>query len=403
MRAPGWRGLALLLGGSGVLHLVRPQIYEPLIPASLGSPRSWVIGSGVAEIACAAGLSSRSVRRPAALASAALLVVVFPGNIQHARRALRSSRTSTALSRRHAGPAAGAGSAGGLGAAGRSRGGIGVSSRRSRGRRIASYAGFAVGGVATVAAASATGLATYFTRKVVTPLVVKPDDLEILEVLADRVVLSATPDTLVPGRYGLWLDGGKGHARIGEILSRTDVHGHPAAGGGRVGRAATGAGPVQPVLRRGRPDDGLGAGARGRGGAVRGRRPAVLADPAGGSPDGWRPRRRLGGARARPRRDPRGVPARRTGAARDGHHLAGAVLPQRPRRARGDGRALSLRWHRVARHRVDGAVGVGPRRRAGRADGLVDGRRDRAAARGPLLARVPGRGRRAGRARGRLG
>ena len=95
MRAPGWRGLALLLGGSGILHLVRPQIYEPLIPPSLGSPRSWVIGSGVAEIACAAGLSSRSVRRQAALASAALLVVVFPGNIQHARRALGSSRTST--------------------------------------------------------------------------------------------------------------------------------------------------------------------------------------------------------------------------------------------------------------------------------------------------------------------
>jgi uncharacterized membrane protein len=94
MRAPGWRGLALLLGGSGVLHLVRPQIYEPLVPRSLGSARAWVLGSGVAEIACAAGLSTRSVRRPAALASAALLVAVFPGNIQHARLALRSSRAS---------------------------------------------------------------------------------------------------------------------------------------------------------------------------------------------------------------------------------------------------------------------------------------------------------------------
>lgn len=98
-----------------------------------------------------------------------------------------------------------------------------MSGSRSRGRRVASYAGFVVGGVATVAAASATGLATYFTRKVVTPLVVKPDDLEVLEVQPDRVVLSATPDTVVPGRYGLWLDGGKGHARIGEILSRTDL------------------------------------------------------------------------------------------------------------------------------------------------------------------------------------
>jgi uncharacterized membrane protein len=33
-------------------------------------------------------------RRPAAIASAALLVAVFPGNVQHAARAMRSSRTS---------------------------------------------------------------------------------------------------------------------------------------------------------------------------------------------------------------------------------------------------------------------------------------------------------------------
>src|ERR1700712_2479613 len=96
MPRPGWRPLALLLGGSGVLHLVRPQIYEPLIPPRLGDARTWVYGSGMAEIACAAGLSIARSRRPAALASAALLVAVFPGNIQHAVRAMRSRRTSTA-------------------------------------------------------------------------------------------------------------------------------------------------------------------------------------------------------------------------------------------------------------------------------------------------------------------
>jgi uncharacterized membrane protein len=94
MQRPGWRGLALLLGGSGVLHLVRPQIYEPLVPRSLGDARTWVVGSGIAEIACAAGLSVSQTRRPAALASAALLVVVFPGNIHQAQRAVRSSRAS---------------------------------------------------------------------------------------------------------------------------------------------------------------------------------------------------------------------------------------------------------------------------------------------------------------------
>ena len=83
-----------MLGGSGVLHLVRPQIYEPLIPRGLGDARAWVVGSGIAEIACAAGLLDGRTRRPAAVASAALLVAVFPGNIQHALIALRSSRTS---------------------------------------------------------------------------------------------------------------------------------------------------------------------------------------------------------------------------------------------------------------------------------------------------------------------
>ena len=97
-----------------------------------------------------------------------------------------------------------------------------MSGTTSKGRRAASYAAVAAGGVVGLAAVSATGLAAYFTRRVVTPLVVKPDDLEILEVHADRVVLSATPDTVVPGRYGLWLDGGEGHARIGPILSQDD-------------------------------------------------------------------------------------------------------------------------------------------------------------------------------------
>jgi pimeloyl-ACP methyl ester carboxylesterase len=90
-------------------------------------------------------------------------------------------------------------------------------------RRVASYAAAGAGGVVGVAAVSATGLAAYFTRKVVTPIAVKVDDLEILEVHPDRVVLSATPDTVVPGRYGLWLDGGQGHARIGAILARDDT------------------------------------------------------------------------------------------------------------------------------------------------------------------------------------
>jgi uncharacterized membrane protein len=93
-RRPGWAPLGAMLAASGALHLVRPQVYEPLIPRRLGRARAWVLWSGVAEILCAAGLLSPRTRRTAGLVSAALLVVVFPGNVTHAVKALSSPRTS---------------------------------------------------------------------------------------------------------------------------------------------------------------------------------------------------------------------------------------------------------------------------------------------------------------------
>ena len=71
--------LAALLGTSGVLHLRRPGIFRPLIPRSLGDPDPWVLGSGVAELVCAAALVAPPTRRLGGWASAALLVGVFPG------------------------------------------------------------------------------------------------------------------------------------------------------------------------------------------------------------------------------------------------------------------------------------------------------------------------------------
>lgn len=76
---------------SGVVHLVKPEVFEPLIPEQLpGTKRAWVTWSGVAELACAAGLVVPATRRPAALASAALLAGVFPGNVKMALDAQRS-------------------------------------------------------------------------------------------------------------------------------------------------------------------------------------------------------------------------------------------------------------------------------------------------------------------------
>ena len=73
--------LAALLGGAGVAHLTSPQFYDGLIPSFLPAPRSWIYASGVAELACAAAVAAPRTRRVGGLATAALLVAVFPGNL----------------------------------------------------------------------------------------------------------------------------------------------------------------------------------------------------------------------------------------------------------------------------------------------------------------------------------
>jgi uncharacterized membrane protein len=67
---------------SGVLHLVRPQVFTPIVPRVLPAARALVYASGVAELVCAAGLLTR--RRWAADASTALLLAVWPANLQMA-------------------------------------------------------------------------------------------------------------------------------------------------------------------------------------------------------------------------------------------------------------------------------------------------------------------------------
>lgn len=84
--------LAALLGVAGVAHFAAPAPFERIVPRSLGDPGPWVAASGVAELACAAGLLPRATRRWAGLASAALFAAVYPANVTMAVQALRSER-----------------------------------------------------------------------------------------------------------------------------------------------------------------------------------------------------------------------------------------------------------------------------------------------------------------------
>ncbi len=80
---------------SGVIHLVKPEVFEPLIPEQLpGGARGWVIWSGVAELACATGMLHPRTRKAAAYGSVALLAGVFPGNAKMAADAQETSNTA---------------------------------------------------------------------------------------------------------------------------------------------------------------------------------------------------------------------------------------------------------------------------------------------------------------------
>ena len=91
--------LATLFLTSGTTHLVRPQTFEGIVPHVLPRKRVLVYVSGVAEIGCALGLLHPRTRKAAGLASAALLVGVFPANVQmtadHAKRAQRRGDTGS--------------------------------------------------------------------------------------------------------------------------------------------------------------------------------------------------------------------------------------------------------------------------------------------------------------------
>ena len=69
---------------AGAAHFVVPSAYDRLIPRFLGPPRPWIYGSGLAQIVGGALLAARRTRRAGALWTAAVLVLIFPGNVKMA-------------------------------------------------------------------------------------------------------------------------------------------------------------------------------------------------------------------------------------------------------------------------------------------------------------------------------
>jgi len=100
--------------------------------------------------------------------------------------------------------------------------------------RTAALTAAVAGGSALAAGAlSSVAAAAYFARRALTPDRERPDDTQVLAVDGATVTLDVTPETVLPGRYGLWLDGGAGHVRLGDVIEVDEA-------AGRVRRAVDG-------------------------------------------------------------------------------------------------------------------------------------------------------------------
>lgn len=77
--------LSLSLMVAGILHFSMPKFYVKIMPKSLPKPFELVILSGIAEIICGILLLLPSTQNFGAYATIALLIAVFPANIEMAR------------------------------------------------------------------------------------------------------------------------------------------------------------------------------------------------------------------------------------------------------------------------------------------------------------------------------
>ena len=74
--------MILFYAGAGVNHFIRPAFYLQIMPPWLPLHKELVFLSGLAEVLCALLLLFTKTRRLGAWAVIALLIAVFPANIQ---------------------------------------------------------------------------------------------------------------------------------------------------------------------------------------------------------------------------------------------------------------------------------------------------------------------------------
>jgi len=75
-------GLGAGIGAAGVMHFVRPEFFDAIVPPWLPpSQRFWTLLSGVAELVVGVMLFVPRWRRTGAMALLVLLIAVYPANL----------------------------------------------------------------------------------------------------------------------------------------------------------------------------------------------------------------------------------------------------------------------------------------------------------------------------------
>ena len=75
-------GLGAGIGAAGVMHFVRPEFFDAIVPPWLPpSQRFWTLISGVAELVVGVMLFVPRWRRTGAMALLVLLIAVYPANL----------------------------------------------------------------------------------------------------------------------------------------------------------------------------------------------------------------------------------------------------------------------------------------------------------------------------------
>ncbi|MEJ7797583.1 MAG: hypothetical protein WKF42_03715 [Solirubrobacteraceae bacterium] len=82
---------------AGILHFLRPEYYEQIMPDYLPAHRELVLISGAAEIAGGVGVTFAQTRRASGVWLIALLIAVFPANVDMALHADRFRSIAPAL------------------------------------------------------------------------------------------------------------------------------------------------------------------------------------------------------------------------------------------------------------------------------------------------------------------